>query len=79
MQAALRAMAERALAGTVPPRELARWAHRAFGHGTLDLAERLVELDDIYDTLAYADLTEQGADAEVIDEARQIVAATVRP
>lgn len=52
------------------------WAHRTFGHGMLDLAEHLVELDDAYDCLDLSDTTEQSLDADVIAEARRIVAST---
>jgi hypothetical protein len=37
--------------------ELAAWARSTIGHDKLALAERLVELDDVYDTLGYSDIT----------------------
>jgi len=41
----------------------------------LPLAERLVELDDVYDALEYTDTTEQEVNDEVLAEARRIVGA----
>lgn len=76
-EAAVTIMASRVLAGSLTPRDLATWAHTTVGHGRLPLAERLVELDDVYDTLDYTDMTEQEADDEVRAEARRIVAGTV--
>jgi hypothetical protein len=71
--AAVRALAARVLAGTMPPMNLAVWAHSKIGHGRLAIAERLVELDDVYDTVEYTDMTEQEVDAEVIAEAGRIL------
>jgi len=73
-EAAVRTMATRVLAGTMTPRQLARWAHRKFGHGTLESAERFAERDNVYDCIEYTDMTEQDVDADVISEARRIVA-----
>lgn len=81
-EAAVRIMADRVLAGRMQPRDLAAWAHGFLGHGTLDLAERLVELDDVYGLrdIGYSDMTGQETDAEVVAEARRAVAsATVPP
>ena len=75
-EAAVRTLAARVLAGTVPPRDLARWAHRRFGHGTLDLTDRLADLDDVYDCIEYTDMTEHDVDDDVISEARRIMAQT---
>jgi len=72
-EAAVRAFAARVLAGTMSPTSLVRWAHSKIGHGRLDLAERLVELDDVYDTAEYAELAAGELDAEVIAEARRIL------
>jgi hypothetical protein len=66
-------MAQRVLTGATEASALTVWAHRTFGHGTLDLAERPVELDDAYDCLDFSDTTEQDLDADVIAEARRIV------
>jgi hypothetical protein len=71
-EAGLRIMAGRVIAGVMPPIDLASWAHATVGHGVLDLAERLVELDDVYEILDYSDMTEEAFDAEVIAEARRI-------
>lgn len=75
-EAAVRALAARVLAGTMPPTELAVWAHSKIGHDRLALAERLVELDDVYDTIEYSDMTEEEVDAEVVAEARRILHET---
>jgi len=73
-EAALKAMASRVLSGVLTPRALAEWAHSAFGHNTIQLAERLAELDDAYDVLEYyPDRTIEQLDAEVAAEARSIV------
>jgi hypothetical protein len=76
-EAAVRLMASRVLAGSLAPRDLAAWAHSTVGHRRSPLAERLVELDDVYDILDYTDMTEQEADDEVRAEARRIVVGTV--
>jgi hypothetical protein len=75
-EAAVKTLARRVLTGAMEPSALTVWAHRTFGHGTLDLAERLVELDDVYDCLDVTDMTEQDVDADVIAEARRIVDST---
>lgn len=75
-EAAVRALARRVLDGLMEPSALTVWAHTTFGHDTLELAERLVELDDVYDCLEVTDMTEQDVDADVIDEARRIVGST---
>jgi hypothetical protein len=75
-EAAVKALARRVLAGRMEPSALTVWAHTTFGHDTLKLAERLVELDDVYDCLGVTDMTEQDVDAEVNAEARRIVGST---
>ncbi|MFG1801338.1 hypothetical protein ACGFI4_14355 [Micromonospora carbonacea] len=72
-EAAVRTLAARVVAGTLPPMDLAVWAHRRFGHGTLALAERLVELDDVYDCVEYSNITDPEVDAEVVAEAHRIL------
>jgi len=74
-EAAVRILASRVLAGTLAPRDLAAWAHSAVGHDGIDLAERLVELDDSYDMLEYLGTTEQELHDEVVAQARRIVGA----
>ncbi|WP_081809659.1 hypothetical protein [Amycolatopsis keratiniphila] len=69
----LQAMAARVLSGAMTPRELAVWAHATFGHGTLERAERLVQLDDFYDTVDYMEATVEDLDAEVLRAARGIL------
>jgi hypothetical protein len=71
--AAVKALSARALAERVTPRELASWAHRRIGHDRIRLAERLVELDDVYDCLEYTDQTVGETDEDVLAEARRIV------
>jgi hypothetical protein len=74
-EAAVRALADRVVAGAMPPMELAVRAHRAFGHGTLDLAQRVVELADADDCVEDTDMTEH--DVDVTAEARRIVEETL--
>jgi hypothetical protein len=66
-------LAARVVTGSMSPMDLAVWAHRRFGHGTLELAERLVELDDAYDCIEDTDVTEHDVDADVMAEARRIM------
>lgn len=75
-EAAVRVLARRVLEGLMEPSALTVWAHATFGHDTLELADRLVELDDVYDCLEFSDTTEQDVDADVIAEARRIVGST---
>jgi hypothetical protein len=73
LEASVRILALRVLAGHVSPRDLTAWAHFTVGHDRLPLAEGLVELDDVYDALKYTDMTEQDFNDEVRSEARRIV------
>jgi hypothetical protein len=70
-EAAARALAARAVSGSLTPRELAAAIHQNFGH-SLPLAERLAALDDEYDLGAYATLTRELIGQEVIAEARRL-------
>lgn len=70
-QAAARALAAQAVSGPLTPRELAAAIHQHFGH-SLPLAERLAALDDEYDLGAYATMTREQTDQEVIAEARPL-------
>ncbi|WP_097322941.1 hypothetical protein [Paractinoplanes atraurantiacus] len=72
-EAAVKTLARRVLTGAMEPSALTVWAYQTFGPGTLELADRLVELDDAYDFVEFSDTTEQDLDAEVIAEARRIV------
>jgi hypothetical protein len=74
-EAAAAALAAQAVAGSLTPRELAAAIHRHFGHG-LPLAERLAALDDEYDLGAYATMTPEQIDQEVIAEARRLTPRT---
>ncbi len=71
-EAAAAALAAQAVSGSLTPRELAAAIHRHFGHG-LPLAERLAALDDEYDLGAYAAMTPEQIDQEVITEARRLI------
>jgi hypothetical protein len=59
------------VSGSLTPRELAAAIHQHFGH-SLPLAERLAALDDEYDLGAYATMTREQIDHEVIAEARRL-------
>jgi hypothetical protein len=63
------------LDGAIRPRELARWAHLAIGHGGAREAQTLVELDDAYDTAEYVSgaATVEDTDARVHAEAKQLL------
>jgi hypothetical protein len=74
-QAGLIAMAAQTLSNRLPPRALAAWAHSAFGHAKLELAEHLAALDDTYDTLEFTNTAPEDIDAEVMAEARRIVSS----
>ncbi|AXB43273.1 hypothetical protein [Amycolatopsis albispora] len=65
-------MAARTLSRAVAPRQLAAWAHRTFGHDTLEAAGRLAELDDAYDIADYDERATGDLDAEVMAEARRL-------
>src|SRR5829696_4838759 len=69
-------MASRVLAGLLLPRDLAGWAHSTIGHGGLALAERVVELDDVYDVMEYTDTTGHDVDDMIRAEARRIIETT---
>ena len=70
-EAAARALAAQAVSGLLTPRDLAAAIHRHFGH-SLPLAERLAVLDDEYDLGAYATMTPEQIDHEVIAQARML-------
>ncbi|MEV8504537.1 hypothetical protein AB0368_06850 [Actinoplanes sp. NPDC051475] len=72
-EAAVRVMASRVVTGLMPALDLVAWAHSTIGHDRVALAERLVELDDVYDTLEYTDMTEQDVNDQILAEARRIV------
>ncbi|MGC7096352.1 hypothetical protein ACPZ19_16880 [Amycolatopsis lurida] len=71
-EAGLRAMAAQTLSHAFTPRKLAGWAHCTFGHDTLELAERLAELDDAYDFAEHYEGPTGDLDAEVMAEARRL-------
>ena len=70
-EAAARALAAQAVSGSLTPRELAAAIHRHFGH-SLPLAGHLAALDDEYDLGAYATMTREQIDREVITEGRRL-------
>lgn len=65
---ALDAMLHRVQAGQIGARELARWAHRHIGHEGDRDCQMFVELDDMYDTLDYADYSEADLARWALDE-----------
>jgi hypothetical protein len=69
--AGVRAMARHALAGELPPRELAEWALGTYERG-LDLVVKLVLLEDLYCNLGTLDGTEEDVDERVMAEVRRI-------
>lgn len=73
--AVVRMMSARLLSGAMTPRELAAWAHRTVGHGRLPSAERLVELDDLYDVAEHGSRSLEEVDGDVVAEARRITGA----
>ncbi|MFB6614080.1 hypothetical protein ACIGFK_35610 [Streptomyces sp. NPDC085524] len=66
------------LFGELTPREPAFRIHEGYGH-ELPLTERLAELDDGYDVLAYGDRTVDRIEAEVRAEAQRRAAHPARP
>jgi hypothetical protein len=70
---ALSAMAAHAHAGTITPYVLADWAHTTFSHD--GAGDRLSFLHDDYTLLDYNGNTTEDVDAEVMAEARRIVAS----
>lgn len=75
---AVRAQCRRALRGELSPRALVRWVHGQVGHGGPDELQRLVELDDEYDTveynIAYGGRTALQLDDEIRREAQSLSA-----
>jgi hypothetical protein len=74
-RAALAAMAARVLSSTIAPRDFTSWVHQQFGHDSLDLAEHLAHLDDVYDVNEVTGEPCEEVDVEVMTEARRIVAS----
>jgi hypothetical protein len=72
----LRVMCGRVVAGALQPRALTRWAHATCGHDKVALAENLVLLDDVYDSIDCTDLTVEDVDAEVVEQAWLITAGS---
>jgi hypothetical protein len=71
--AAALAMIRRFAAGRLAERDLARWTHDVIGHGRSKELERLVSLDDVYDTVKYSGDTIESVDAEVRAEADRLL------
>ena len=61
-------MVRRCAAGHIAERDLARWMHTVIGHDRSQELERLVVLDDVYDTVEYSSDTIGSVDAEVRGE-----------
>jgi hypothetical protein len=55
------------------PSALTVWAHIRYDHGTQPLAERLIELDDVYAIVESIGQTTDKIDADVLEEARRIL------
>jgi hypothetical protein len=73
--AALAVLARHCVAGTMTPRELVRWAHKAIGHGQSPEIEQFVELDDLYDIVdeGYARDTAEDVDRQVLEACRRLL------
>lgn len=65
--AALGVMARYCVSGTMSPRQLAQWAHRAIGHGQQPEIEQFVVFDDVYDVV------ESGTAKETVEDIDQRV------
>jgi hypothetical protein len=76
--AAAVAMSEEALAGRLSARDLARWAHSTITHAGPALAQDLVLMDDVYDTLPYIDESKDEVDQRTLEAARRFAATAVR-
>ena len=75
-EAAIRVLAERVVAGALEPSALTVWVHIRYDHGTQPLAERLIELDDVYAIVESIGQTTDKIDADVLEEARRILQLT---
>jgi len=78
-EAAIRVLAARVLAGLLAPCGLTGWAFLRYGHDTQPLAERLVELDELYELVEHSETTHGEIDADVRAEARRIVQTSSLP
>ena len=77
VEAAVRAMARRTLRGDMTPRELVNWAHRVITHTGVEMAERLVTLDDQYDLAQdriYGEVAQ--VEAEILEEAQRLASGS---
>ena len=70
---AARALAREFTTGAVSARALAARMHRVFGHGAHALIEPLVALDDVYDTLEYADEDEADVERQGLEAAERLL------
>ena len=71
--AAVKLMARYCLAGTMPPRALAAWAHHTFTHGESPDIEQFLSFDDRYDIIEYTGTSEAALDAEVLAACRELI------
>lgn len=76
LEEGLRVMCGRVVAGALEPRALTRWVHATCGHDEVALAENLALLDDVYDSVDWTDVTVEDVDAEVVEQARLIIAGS---
>ncbi|WP_433115595.1 hypothetical protein [Micromonospora sp. CA-246542] len=77
---ALRIMARRLLAQTIPPRDLTSWAYRYISYDGTPLAAELVALDNAYDVVdaihdwqPHSSTTTSDIDADVVVEVRRLL------
>ena len=73
---AVKVMARYCVAGTMPPRALAAWAHHTFRHGENPEIEQFPAFDDEYDVLEYTRRSEERLDAEVLDACLELLAGS---
>lgn len=76
---ALVAMLHSLRSGRIEARELARWAHRHIGHEGDRDCQMFVELDDMYDTLDYANYSEADLARWALDEADAFLSGRPSP
>jgi hypothetical protein len=72
-EAAIRVLAARVVAGALEPEALTVWARIRYGHDAQPLAERLVELDEVYDIREQSGRSTDEVDADVLEEAQRIL------
>ncbi len=61
--------------GEMSPAALASWAHTWIGHDGPELAQELVDLDDVHDSLEHCSMTETDFQTAVLVAARRVEVA----